>query len=216
MKLANGGRVVNSDVLCRVVASGIVLLCGCKIAGGVSRKDSEKWLSRFVDAATAHAICYHEDIAPGALAATYRKWYVNDDIRYLLLSHPRFPMPERLKAIEDGSAPEIYIGNNVESVSDEEVLSYLRCASNSWFSRCRPLYCILMTEGKSPELYVEAWSLYKKKRERMPLWGWVLPCCQYFKLEGIRSVQNELENILKNEGLPDTVRDEVFEHLQIR
>lgn len=210
-------RVVDFVVL---LVAGL-LASGCSTCGGISLKESEEWLSFFMKRDLAHAVCYHEKVSEDVLVSGVDKWYVYDDVRYLILSHPDFPKRKRIEHIEKHGVDDFYFGNALRSklADGEDCRAYLRYLDDSWFSmsECLPLKDILMLmEAETDDFYRDVWLMYKLKRERFPFWGF-LPMfnkLDFVRVAGIEACGAELFDIaIANKWLPDDVRCEIAEQL---
>lgn len=185
-------------------------LCGCQMAGGVSAVRSERWLSHFMDSALAHSVCWHEPVDANILISLYKAWYVNDDIAYIILTHPSFPHATRAMMIKREGVSDFYFDNAIRAkkYSREDLISYLDFASRTWFSACAPLYSLMLVKGENVDYYSQTWLLYKEKRERIPFFGLVFPFGIVKKL-GIDIRKDELRDIAANEDIPPWIRDEI-------
>ena len=194
----------------------LAFLTGCQMAGGVSRKSCEEWLSIFVDDELARNICEDRNVSSSELLSLYHKWYVNQDIRYLIISHHQFPVEIRLKEIETGNVPMIYLVNKIRigNISNDEILSYFKSITNECQNSTEPLYGMLGLHTLDIDVYRSAWTFYKEKRQVLPFWSWLFPNNRYFKYEGIRGTLFELEELRNNTSLPVDVRSEIEEQLK--
>lgn len=207
---------MNVAVFLRIIVLGApCLLCGCEIAGGISTSKSERWLSNFMSHDQAHNVCWHEPVDPDVLASLYEAWYVNDDIAYIILTHPSFPRKTKAEIIKRGDISDYYFKNAIcaGKYTREDLMSYLHFASQTWFSLCAPLYDLMLVKGETADYYAKVWSLYKEKRERFPLWGYVFPFWKVKDL-GIKIRKYELENIMENDDVPAIIKEEIAVQLE--
>ena len=189
---------------------------GCHMAGGVSRKSSAEWLSHFVDVNLAEAVCNDGDAPEGFLVSIYDKWYVNDDIRYLIISHRNFPVEKRLKMIENGKVPDIYMPNAIRTgrITNSEMTAYFNSINNGKHYSSDALFTILSLTGKDESLYRTTWTIYKEKRMVLPFWGRMFPCSRFIKNEGVRGCMFELETLRENKSLPLDIQGEIINLLK--
>jgi len=206
-----------------VLISLISLLQGCTICGGVSRKDSEGWLSNFMEIGLAHNVCYHKPVDGLFLVSLLKKFYLNDDIRYLVLSHPDFPKRARVEYIAKNGVDDHFFANAIRSgaIDGEECRAYLKYLQGCWcsVSECAPLKEILLNmKGESDQFYFEVWREYKTKRERFPVWGYlpIISGLESVRKRGIYARQSELFDIvLANDSLPLGIKNEIARQLEV-
>lgn len=200
-----------------IVLSALCLLNGCEMAGGLSAVRSERWLSNFIPSEQAHNICWHDPEDPRVLVSLYGAWYVNDDITYIILTHPSFPHKTRAMLIKRDGVSDFYFDNAIRArkYTREDLISYLDFARRTWFSSCAPLYNLMLVRGETVDYYSQTWILYKERRERVPILGHLFPFGIVRKL-GIEIRRDELKDIVANEDIPLPIREEITVQLKGR
>lgn len=192
-----------------------LLLSGC-IAGGILGKTYVPWLSNFVDRETAYRVCMQEETNATVLVDIVDRWYALDDIRVLIFMNTNFPAKVRTEIIARGDAPDFYFLNAVgrKNVCTSDDLWAGLGVVNPYAPSLDDgdIHHFLRARNMPPEFYERAWRLYKYKRERAPLYGYLFR----YQLESsmIRALSDELQEFMENPDIPATVLYEITQQLE--
>ena len=150
----NGFVAMKNFVL--VFVFGVLLVCGCDIAGGISRRDVESELSRYIDGDTAHLIVKESLCVDTNALVRISFENLSSDAMTLVLLHPSFPQWRRSELIAAGRDG-FYLDNAClsDTLTDEDV--------HHWVNRSSVSESVLESALKSKNLSDESKDKIKQR-----------------------------------------------------